>query len=159
MSIEHSLKRLQEIAQQLPREGCVWEKRPTFKPGATEELLYKFQTASSAVPADLMRFLRQGEEVIAMGVHNGYRIGGLHWMSSYRPEMQPAVESNNLIPVASDGGGNVFLVSRSSGHVLHWDHETRKLAAVANSFADFLARVVSDWEHYVSDERNWKYLV
>ena len=62
------------------------------------------------------------------------------------------------IPVATDGGGNAFLLS-ASGVVWQWNHETGEVENVAPSFGAFLERVAEDWAAYISDEPDWRFLV
>jgi hypothetical protein len=53
---------------------------------------------------------------------------------------------------------NGFLLS-SGGRVWRWDHETSSVKEVAASFTEFLERVALDWEAYVADRPNWRFLV
>jgi hypothetical protein len=100
-----------------------------------------------------------------MDVHNGYWIGGTTALtrSVSRGDFPRTIESGgetvSVAPIATDGGGNAFLVTAHDGQVWRWDHETGTLAAVAVSFGAFLERVARDWERAASGDANWEYLV
>jgi hypothetical protein len=118
------------------------------------------RVAGFALPADLRAFLASAGAVVGMSIHNGYWLGGVErlvdWMGS--GALPGEVASEQVAPVATDGGGNGFLLS-SRGRVWRWDHETGRVSEVAGSFAEFLERVALDWAAYVADTPGWHFLV
>jgi hypothetical protein len=76
----------------------------------------------------------------------------------------------SLLPVAGDGGGNLFLLELGERcRVFKWNHERTSLerdvraahpslTLVAKSFAAFLARVVEDWRRFLRGDTSWDYL-
>ena len=104
------------------------------------------------LPSDLRAFLTACRAVVAMSVHNGYWVGDVESLARLvgRNDFPRLVAWEPAVPVATDGGGNAFLLT-SSGRVWRWDHETDNMREVAASFADFLERIADDWAAYVSD--------
>lgn len=144
--VKASLARLRELARAIPRPGCDWEERPRFEPPPSAEQVDAFERAAGfALPADLRTFLTDCGAVIEMSVHNGYWVGGVEGLARCigRGDFPRSVAGEPVAPVATDGGGNAFLLS-SSGRVWRWDHETGNLSEVASSFAGFMERVASD---------------
>ena len=91
-----------------------------------------------------------------MSVHNGYWLGGVGRLSL--ADFPRAAGGEPVAPVATDGGGNAFLLS-AGGRVWRWDHETGSVSKVAASFAGFLEQVSADWAAYVADTPGWRFLV
>jgi cell wall assembly regulator SMI1 len=159
--VEASLARLHELALALPRSGCEWESRPTFDPPATPEAVAAFEMAVGfPLPADLRAFFASTGAVVGMSIHNGYWLGGLDQLTrSAGAGGWPREVAGELVaPIATDGGGNVFLVS-SGGRVLRWGRETGNVSEVSASFAEFLERVADDWAAYIADIPGWRFLV
>lgn len=113
--------------------------------------------AGFALPGDLREFLQQTESIVAMSVHNGYCLGGIKQLISAGTLPQIA-DGEAAIPVATDGGGNGFLLG-TSGRVWQWSRETDKLKIVAPTFNAFLERVAEDWAAYISEKPGWRFLV
>lgn len=159
--VEASLARLRELALAVPRPGCEWEERPRFGPPATPKQLAAFERAAGfPLPPDLRAFLSACSAVDAGSVHNGYFVGGVAKLtrSLAREDFPRNVSTEPVAPVATDGGGNAFLVSAAS-RVWRWDRETGSVSEVAGSFAEFLERVADDWAAYLGDAQDWQYLV
>jgi cell wall assembly regulator SMI1 len=158
MSVATSVARLRELALAFPRPGCAWEERPRFEAPATPQGIAELErVAGFGLPADLRAFLEQTDSVIAMSVHNGYWLGGIMQLVN-RDALPRVVAGEAAIPVATDGGGNAFLLS-SSGAIWRWDHETGNAKVVATSFGAFLERVVEDWAAYIDEQPGWRFLV
>jgi hypothetical protein len=158
MSVVGTLTRLRELALSLPRPGCDWEERPHFDPPASPQSVAEIErVAGFTLPADFRDFLERTEAVVALSIHNGYWLGGVECLMEESDAPRTA-GGERAIPIATDGGGNAFLLA-ASGIVWRWDHETGKLARVASSFGAFLERVAEDWEAYVSDKPGWRFLV
>jgi hypothetical protein len=129
------------------------------------------------LPSDYIYFLSQCAGVMGMDFHNGYVLhtpeevvrrlseGGLPRQVTTADGAVP------VIPVASDGGGNVFLLQVGPPYgVLRWDHETGGggdapasahdgIQPVADSFASFLERIRDDWRHFLGDDpASWTYI-
>jgi hypothetical protein len=158
--VEASLARLRELALALPRPGCDWEERPQFDPPASPEQMAAFErVAGFPLPADLRVFFSACGAMVGMSVHNGYWVGGVEQLarSLDRGDFPREVSGDPAVAVATDGGGNAFLLS-ARGRVWRWDHETGSVSEVAASFAGFLARVADDWAAYVADTPGWRYL-
>lgn len=159
--VEASLARLREIALTIPCPGCEWEDRPRFDPPASPEAVAAFERAAGfPLPADFRAFLALTGAVVGMSVYNGYWVGGVEQLalSLARGDFPREVSGEPAAPVATDGGGNAFLMT-SAGRVWRRDHETGSVSEVARSFAGFLARVADDWAAYVAGTPGWRYLV
>jgi cell wall assembly regulator SMI1 len=158
MSVATTMTRLHELALALPRPGCDWEDRPRFEPPATPQSVVELERmAGFALPGDLREFLDQTDSIVAMSVHNGYWLGGINRLID--GDSLPRVANGEAaIPVATDGGGNAFLLG-ASGRVWRWNHETDRMNLVAASFGAFLERVAADWSAYVSEKPGWQFLV
>jgi hypothetical protein len=137
------LKHLRSLA-----DAFAEEERPTFSPPASADSIQAFESAVGfPLPAELREFLTRCDAVVAMDVHNGYWIGGTSGLtrSVSRGDFPRRIESGGelvaVAPIATDGGGNAFLLTAHDGRVWRWDHETGTLAAVAGSFVAFLERV------------------
>jgi hypothetical protein len=141
--VQASLARLRDLASALPRPSWPWESRPTFEAPAPPEAVAAFERAAGfPLPADLRDFLGTTGSVVALSVHNGYWLGGVERLTAWPQSaaLPSSVAGERLAPVATDGGGNGFLIS-AAGKVWRWDHETGRLSVVATSFAEFLERV------------------
>jgi SMI1/KNR4 family protein SUKH-1 len=160
MTVDAAITRLRRAAE--PFEE--WERprfadrSPLFAINRTEQLL------GHALPEDVRHFFGGCDEVIAMDVHNGYRLGGTDWLGRALQEetfpryVQTDGGPNRVIPFATDGGGNAFLVGVGHDGVWRWDHETGHTEAVAGTFGEFLCRVADDWEHFAAGDHDWRYL-
>lgn len=159
-AIDNLLHRLRSVSEQMPRPGREWEDRPYFEPPAAEEDVAAFeQAAGFRLPDDVREFLSRTDAVVGMSIHNGYWIGGIRKLASLVGAEGLAREMNGelLAPIASDGGGNWFMFSES-GAIWRLNREAARLSPVARSFNEFLKLVVADWEAYVDDRPEWKYL-
>ena len=156
-SASASVARLRELALAIPRPECEWEERPRFDPPAPPAAVAAFERAAGfPMPVDFRAFLARTGGVVGMSVHNGYWLGGVERLA---PDAFPReVAGEPAAPVATDGGGNAFLLS-AGGRVWKWDHETGRVSEVAASFAAFLVRVADDWAAYVADTPGWRFLV
>ena len=149
-----------------------------FEEGASASRIEQLASlAAEPLPADYRYFLSQCAGFVAMDFHNGYAM--------HTPELvmrmvrDPAGPKRlvagtavaTLLPVAGDGGGNVFLLRLGAATpVLRWDHETGgsrpevssadpNLMIVADSFAAFLERIRDDWRHFLGpDPGSWTYI-
>jgi hypothetical protein len=161
MKVQDSISALRELAEELPRPEYPWEDKPRFTPPAAAGDIREYeQVAGFALPADVKEFFSLAGEVVGMSVHNGYWIGGIPKLIAMAKEVHiPGTSGGrSIIPIATDGGGNVFFLS-DAGSVLRWQHETGELSEVSTSFSTFLERVGADWKAYVSNTPEWRYLV
>lgn len=153
--------RLRELAQLLPRPGCEWEKRPTFSPPSSPDVLEELERLTGfPLPTNVREFFAITDAVVGMSVHNGYQIGGAETLAGLIQSgaVPRTVPDGPCLPVALDGGGNVFLLS-APGRVWRWGHEAGRMSLVADSFGAFIERVVADWRAYVNDTSEWAFLV
>lgn len=161
MSIHEILCRLRELARAIPRNGCDWEDRPTFtSPASPEDISTLESLVGFALPADVRSFFSEADSVIGMSIHNGYYIGGTLQISAslQRNDFPQHVDAEAVMPIATDGGGNSFLLGRS-GKIWKWDCETKNAAYVIDTFGGFLNLVADDWNAYVFGTEGWHFLV
>jgi hypothetical protein len=159
LQIDQVLSRLRKLADEFPAE-----ERPKFSPGASADSVVGFEkVVGTRLPEQLAHFLRQCDSIVAMDVWIGYWVGGVEQLlrSMGRKDF-PAklVEANHdvVVPVATDGGGNAFLMSVKDQRVWKWNHETGNSTTVAHDFASFLQRIADDWEHFLARDSAWHYL-
>jgi hypothetical protein len=157
MSAVTTVDRLRALADEFPRPGCDWEERPRFEPPATSQAIAELELAVGfQFPAELREFLEQTDSVIALSIHNGYWIGGISQLLN--GDLPRVADGQAVIPVATDGGGNAFLLGLG-GAIWRWDHETGRVELAAASFGAFLERVVEDWMAYIDDRPGWRFMV
>src|SRR6202044_2402277 len=109
-----------------PRPDCIWEERPRFDPPASPESVAEFErVAGFPLPDDLRDFFAVNDSVIAISIHNGFWLGGARQLarSAEQGNLPRSVNGERAIPVATDGGGNAFLLT-ANGRVWRWNHET-----------------------------------
>jgi hypothetical protein len=166
MEIPGLLEQLRELALALPREGCPWEGPAHFEPPATSaEVEAAVLAAGGQLPDDVVTYLHLCGGIAAMTMHNGYWLSGARDIASqsFRENLPMSIvvshKSESVIPIATDGGGNAFLLSVKTGRVWRWNHENDEVRPVTSSFTEFLHRVVEDWTAYITDKPDWKYLV
>ena len=87
----------------------------------------------NSLPASIRAFLAEHDSIAAMDVWNGYWIGGVSLLRSIeRGDFPGSVESHRVMPIATDGGGNAFLMpGDSDGRVWKWSHETSEVKVLA----------------------------
>ena len=139
---------------------------PRIEPPASVAEISEFQVAcGKPVPATVLALLRRTRAIVAMDIRNGYWIGGPvelarsvrrhDYPTGFEADGQPA----QVIPVATDGGGNAFMIWLDVGSVWRWDHETGAVACVSQDLPAFLRRVAEDWAHDLEGDTAWTYLV
>lgn len=156
MHVRQTLARLHDLAASFDN----WA-RPTFDPPASPERLTAFRrVAGFPLPPDLDVLFAEHESIRAMDIHNGYWIGGLDALvaSASDGSIPRLIREEPAVPIATDGGGNAFLVS-ASGRVWRWDHENGDLEQVAASVGEFLERVAADWAALAAGTPGWRFLV
>jgi hypothetical protein len=158
ISVDAALARLREVAASFPPDS-----RPRFAKGATPARVDALESACGmALPPAVRSFLLACDEVVAMDVWNGYWIGGTRGIS--RMLVQEDVPkaggaTARVCPVATDGGGNMFLVALEGPPIiLKRNHETGEVEQVADDFESFLERVAEDWRHAALEDAAWSYL-
>jgi len=154
------LARLRAIAGNLPHD-----ERPIFSPAPPAEAITSLQACVHLpIQDDFISFLKECDAIIAMSIWNGYWVGGVSTLArSIRRKDYPSQLSRkwgqpDVMPVATDGGGNAFLMCLKDGSIWKWDHETGDCTTVARDFISFLIRIAEDWEHYLAGDRSWNYL-
>ena len=149
-----------------------------FEEGASPSRIEQLAAlVAEPLPPDYRYFLSRCAGFVAMDFHNGYAVHAPELVARmFRDAGAPkrviaATAAHTLLPVAGDGGGNVFLLGLGvATFVLRWNHETvgshsevasgdPSLTIVADSFAAFLERVRDDWRHYLGpDPDSWAYI-
>jgi len=158
---EYLVNRLRELTLAMPRPECDWEERPRFDPPTSSEALDGFKSLAGFHIGDGIReFFHQTDGITALSIHNGYWLGGIGRLKRMleRNDVPRCVKDDSAIPIATDGGGNAFLLT-ANGRIYRWDHATHEVKQIATSFSEFLARVVADWEAYLANAPGWPYLV
>ena len=161
MGIAGTICSLRNSAEMVPRPEFPWEERPTFSPPPEADELETFEKAGGfQLPPEVIEFFRETDQVIGMSIHNGYWIGGVSKMTllAHEDRIPRAIDDQPVLPIATDGGGNLFFVS-GAGHVYRWWHDSEESLRVSKSFAAFLQRVAEDWTAFVLDTPGWSYLV
>jgi hypothetical protein len=156
-----AVRRLIDIGHRYPADAA-----PRVEGPATQDEIADLDEAlGEAIPAELLELLRATRAIVAMDIRNGYWIGGpAHLSRSIRRGDFPASlraggRDERALPIATDGGGNAFLLTRRLGSVWRWDHETGGVSCVSQNLAEFLRRVADDWEHNLAGDVSWEYLV
>ena len=143
----------------------------TFERGATTSRIEAIAALiPDPLPADYEYFLSQCAGFVGMDFHNGYQVHTpeqvvrLHRESGAPKRVEIAGGVLPVLPVAGDGGGNVFLLqSRMPYTVLRWDHEvgnTRDevlathhgFRPICDGFVTLLERIRADWSQFLGPE-------
>ena len=126
----------QRNRRRVPRPGCEWEERPRFDPPPSMDEVVALDARRASRSPNLVGFFADTGGVVGMSVHNGYWLGDVVRLTRaiQRGDFPREVGGEMTIPVATDGGGNAFLMS-SVGRVWRWDHETGDRSVVADSSA------------------------
>ncbi|TWT49553.1 SMI1 / KNR4 family protein [Rubripirellula amarantea] len=136
--------------------------QPTFSSPATPQQVAHLEAAiGGPIPPDIRDFFAVHDEVTAMDIHNGYSIGGSTGLarSVARGDFPLSVDSVDVFPIGSDGGGNAFLMPRAGGGpVWKWRHDIGDFVAVADSFAQFLDRLADDFHAYADGRTDWDFM-
>lgn len=150
----------------------------TFEDGASEARIDELAAlVGEPLPQDYRYFLTRCAGFVAMDFHNGYAMHPPELVARmFRDAVAPkrvaaAPAAGVLLPVAGDGGGNLFLLGLgATAPVLRWDHESGGspthvasgnpgLTFVADGFTAFLERIRDDWRHFLAPESDsWDYI-
>jgi hypothetical protein len=158
-AIQSTVRRLHEAAALFDDQDA-----PQFAaPASPSELSDLAATANVELPDDFIEFLSLHRAIVAMNIHNGYWIGA----SSSGPLVLADGPSTatcgtarpSVFPIASDGGGNLFLWPLTMSSIWRWNHDTGVTHQVAEGFVEFLQIVVEDWEHAARGDQAHGYLV
>jgi hypothetical protein len=137
---------------------------PRFAPPASQADVEELGRAlRRPVPQDVSELLRRHRAIVAMDVHNGYWIGGSETgtlaLANQPSEALLDSERVEVVPVATDGGGNTFVRSGLDGTIWRQDREKSSYRRIAHDLANFLRRVAEDWVHASQNDPAWRYLV
>ena len=150
----------------------------TFESGAAPSRIESVAAVvGEPLPVDYRYFLSQCAGFTGMDFHNGYAVHTPEEVVRlFREAGAPRQVLTDrgavpVLPVASDGGGNVFLLKLRMPHVvLRWDHEIGETGAalppghpgfreVADGFVVLLERIRADWSHFLGpDPEAWTYI-
>jgi hypothetical protein len=164
-AMEEVINRLKDLAEQIPHVPSAYPlTQPTFGDGVEQAEIAQLESGLGAsLPADFKLFQQQCGRITAMDVWNGYALFDAKHIAVIMADANAPTEIRSgphepRLPIGGDGGGNLFVFSLRSQHVSKLNHETAELKVVANSFTDFLQRMREDWEHFVHDDENWRYM-
>jgi cell wall assembly regulator SMI1 len=163
-TVQTALDRLRALAARIPViESTYPLLEPSFAPGAPPDEVDALEaTLAARLPGDYRRFLLLCSRVDAMDVWNGYAVHSPAQVQRILAarEVADRYGGEKLVPVASDGGGNLFFMTLPSGQILKWRQlvSTSPFIEVASSFTGFLERMADDWFHFIEDDREWQYM-
>ena len=150
----------------------------TFERGAAASRIESIAAlVAEPLPLDYRYFLSRCAGFVGMDFHNGYvmhtpeEVVRLCRQPGAPKRLTTANGAVPVLPVAGDGGGNVFLLQLRPPHVvLRWDHEIGEardalpathpsLRAISDGFVSLLERIREDWRHFLgSDPTSWTYI-
>ena len=150
----------------------------TFEEGAAASRLEAVVAlVAGPIPGDYAHCLRRCAGFVGMDFHNGYVMHTpeevvRHLRQAGTPtRVTTADGAVPVLPVAADGGGNLFLLRLRAPHtVLRWDHELggthdtlpadhAALRPVSDDFGSLLERIRDDWRHFLGPApASWTYL-
>jgi len=163
-SVHEVIARLRKSATAIPAIDSIYPlDEPTFAPGASSDEIDSLEAMiGSPLPTDYREFLGMCSGLDAMDIWNGYSIHSpalVHQIVA-AAEVPTEYENQRLLPVGSDGGGNMFFLSLPSGAMVKWRHDisTAPFVIIAPSFIGFLDRVAQDWSHFINGDSQWEYL-
>jgi hypothetical protein len=160
-AIQSSVRRLLEAAALFKFDD---DDAPQFAPAASPSELDELAVATNVdLPDDFIELLTLHRAIVAMNIHNGYWIGasvtGPLVLAQGPSTATCGAVPVPVLPVASDGGGNLFLRPLTMSSIWRWDHETGVTHQVADGLAEFLGIVAEDWEHAARGDEARVYLV
>ena len=136
--------------------------RPTFSPPASQDALAALETAiGRSIPTGVRDFFATHDSIAAMNIWNGYWVGGAATLarSISRGDFPSEIESHAVMPIATDGSGNAFLLALDpEGPVWKWSPSTQSSREVAPSFQRFLDRLSDDFRMFAAGNHDWPYL-
>ena len=150
----------------------------SFESGAAASRIASIAAlVGTPLPDDYAYFLSRCAGFVGMDFHNGYAMLTpeevvRHLRGAGAPGYVAAADGTiPLLPVAADGGGNLFLLRLRAPHaVLRWDHEVGEardilpadhasLRPASADFVSLLERIRDDWSHFLGpDPASWRYL-
>jgi len=165
--IEHLLALLCEAGKKAPDVTYYPTDEPTFGDGATEADLNAFEAMLPApLPIDFQYFQTICGSISAPHIWNGYFLHEIMLVQrimfdyeSYPKNFFLDINRLRMLPIGSDGGGNLFLMSIGpANYITKWNHEVNEQSRLANNFTEFLQRMVEDWEHFIVEDSGWHYM-
>jgi cell wall assembly regulator SMI1 len=154
------IRRLIDVARRYPADVA-----PRIEPPAVQAEVADLEEAlGEVIPEGVLRLFRVTRAIVAMDIRNGCWIGGPQQLSrsirrsDFPGSLNAEGRDERVLPIATDGGGNAFLLTIRLGSVWRWDHETGGVACVSSTIADFLGRVAEDWAHNLEGDAAWRYL-
>lgn len=177
--IEAAIARLREAARRVPLLESPYPLHgPHLGPACCEAEIEELeQVVRGSLPSEYREYLATCRRIDAEDVFCGYFlfsplriVGGDGSRPRFHVKLRGQLDEVWVVPVGGDGGGNLFVMGtteNASGVVWKWNHEhpvrfdgmaQEGLMQVASSFAEFLERLATDWEHFVGGDRGWAYL-
>ena len=177
--IDRVLRDLQSLGAEIAKSDFGYPvEEPTFESGAAA---FRIEAIAALVaeplPTDYRYFLSQCAGFAGMDLHNGYvmhtpeQVVRLFHQAGAPKRVLTAAGAIPVLPVAGDGGGNMFLLQLRPPHVVvRWDHEIGEardavpathpcFQPISDSFVSLLERIREDWSHFLgSDPASWTYI-
>ena len=166
-NITKLIENLKAVGHKVPDVPCVYQlEEPTFGAGTSEEDITVLKSMIKVLlPEDFLLFQKVCGSISAMDVWNGYALLPISQITKLitDPISSRLIQVRNgkptTIPIGGDGGGDMFLMLLDgSGQVVKWNHEVNAHERIADNFTNFLERILQDWEHFIAQDNDWKYL-
>ena len=177
--IDSVLRDLQSFGAEIANRDFGYSvEEATFERGASVSRIAAIAAIiAQPLPIDYSHFLTKCAGFVGMDFHNGYvihtpeEVVRLFRQGGTPKRLTTADAAIPVLPVAGDGGGNVFLLQLAPPHfVLRWDHEIGDIGEevpathhcfrpISDSFVSFLERIREDWSHFLGpDPAAWIYI-
>lgn len=176
--VEAALRRMRAAGERVAAVESPYPLTPPhFAAGCSSAEIDELLGSAARRVQPYVEFLGLCREVDAADVFNGYFLFSplsvtrqVHGPKRLRVGEEPGLLEVDVLAVGADGGGNLFLMGTSAnlpGRVWKWNHEhaVREdgtaidgFIETASSFESFLDRIALDWEHFVVNDADWRYI-
>ncbi len=176
--VEAALHRMRAAAEQVAMVESPYPLSPPHFAAACSSAEVDELLGSAALRVrPYVEFLNLCREVDAADVFNGYFLFSplsasrqMHGPKRLHVGEEPNLVEVDVLAVGGDGGGNLFVMGISAnlpGRVWKWNHEhaVREdgtaidgFTDIADDFEGFLDRFALDWEHFVANDADWRYI-
>jgi hypothetical protein len=177
--IDRVLLDLRSLGAEIARQDFGYPvEEATFESGAAASRIDSIAAlVGEPLPSDYSYFLSRCAGFVGMDFHNGYvmhtpeEVVRIFHEAGAPQRVATGRGAIPVLPVAGDGGGNLFLLQVRLPHdVLRWDHELgdardtvpvthHSLQPVADSFVSLLERIRDDWSQFLGPgPASWTYI-